>query len=117
KLDKIGLGGVSLLLQGGRLDESGDFTKGAGLNEGQASSILKLMAAQGDGASATLQAIEKLVGDSEIAEQGFVELDQIASMINAAGYGDRVFIAPSVVRGLEYYTGPVFEAELLAEIP
>ncbi|RWK07463.1 histidine--tRNA ligase [Mesorhizobium sp.] len=117
KLDKIGLAGVSLLLQGGRLDESGDFTKGAGLNEGQASSILKLMAAQGDGASGTLQAIEKLVSDSEIAEQGFVELDQIASMINAAGYGDRVFIAPSVVRGLEYYTGPVFEAELLAEIP
>jgi len=117
KLDKVGLAGVSQLLQGGRLDESGDFTKGAGLNESQASSILRLMAAQGAGAAATLNAIQELIGDSEIAEQGFVELDQIASMINAAGYADRVFIAPSVVRGLEYYTGPVFEAELLAEIP
>ncbi|RUV67338.1 MAG: histidine--tRNA ligase [Mesorhizobium sp.] len=117
KLDKVGLAGVSQLLQRGRLDESGDFTKGAELNENQANSILRLMAAQGDGAAATLNAIEGLIGDSETAKQGFAELDQIASMITAAGYGDRVFIAPSVVRGLEYYTGPVYEAELLAEIP
>ena len=39
-------------------------------------------------------------------------------MVAAAGYGDdRIKIDPSVVRGLEYYTGPVYEAELLAEIP
>jgi len=50
--------------------------------------------------------------------QGYHELCDIASMSHASGYGgERVLIDPSVVRGLEYYTGPVFEAELLAEIP
>jgi histidyl-tRNA synthetase len=50
--------------------------------------------------------------------RGYWELCDIAAMAHAAGYDeDRVLIDPSVVRGLEYYTGPVFEAELLAEIP
>lgn len=49
---------------------------------------------------------------------GVSELKQIAEIAHAAGYGTkRLRIDPSVVRGLEYYTGPVFEAELLAEIP
>jgi len=46
------------------------------------------------------------------------ELEQISALVRAAGYGTkRIRIDPSVVRGLEYYTGPVYEAELLAEIP
>ncbi len=50
--------------------------------------------------------------------EGYAELAEIAAMVHAAGYGpDRIRIDPSVVRGLEYYTGPVYEAELLAEIP
>ena len=41
----------------------------------------------------------------------------IASCVRGAGYGhDRIRIDPSVVRGLEYYTGPVFEAELTFEV-
>jgi histidyl-tRNA synthetase len=50
--------------------------------------------------------------------RGLDELEQISNLTASAGYGpDRIRIDPSVVRGLEYYTGPVFEAELLAEIP
>jgi histidyl-tRNA synthetase len=41
---------------------------------------------------------------------------EIESLVTSAGYGDRIKVDPSVVRGLEYYTGPVFEAELLAPI-
>ncbi|WP_442578974.1 histidine--tRNA ligase [Mesorhizobium sp. ASY16-5R] len=49
---------------------------------------------------------------------GANELIEMASLFQAAGYGSRrIRIDPSVVRGLEYYTGPVYEAELLAEIP
>ncbi len=45
------------------------------------------------------------------------ELEQIASLLAAQGYGpDRIVIDPGVVRGLGYYTGPVFEAELTFEI-
>ncbi|WP_374684924.1 ATP phosphoribosyltransferase regulatory subunit [Mesorhizobium sp. J428] len=58
------------------------------------------------------------VSGSERGEEGIFELQQISELCIAAGYNrDRIRIDPSVVRGLEYYTGPVFEAELLAEIP
>src|SRR4030042_1674747 len=40
----------------------------------------------------------------------------MAKLIEAAGYSDRILIDPSVVRGLEYYTGPVYEAELTFEV-
>jgi histidyl-tRNA synthetase len=60
---------------------------------------------------------EKLAGYA-VDTSGADELLQIAELVQAAGYGSqRIRIDPSVVRGLEYYTGPVYEAELLAEIP
>lgn len=47
------------------------------------------------------------------AYAGYDELYQMAQLFASAGYGpDRIKIDPSVVRGLEYYTGPVFEIEL-----
>src|SRR6185503_2592843 len=46
---------------------------------------------------------------------GVAELESIADYLEAAGYDDRVLIDPTVVRGLEYYTGPVYEVELLLE--
>jgi histidyl-tRNA synthetase len=103
KLDKFGPEGVRLLLGEGRKDESGDFTKGAQL---------------------TGDAIEKVIAftdgkpssESELSRQGTSELDQIATLVRAGGYDeDRIRIDPSVVRGLEYYTGPVYEVELLLE--
>jgi histidyl-tRNA synthetase len=60
----------------------------------------------------------RLVGESEVGKQGIAELSEINAIVRAAGYGSgRIRIDSSVVRGLEYYTGPVYEAELLAEIP
>ncbi|MGA2045433.1 MAG: ATP phosphoribosyltransferase regulatory subunit, partial [Roseiarcus sp.] len=48
----------------------------------------------------------------------YTELTEFVSCCYAAGYGTRrIRIDPSVVRGLEYYTGPVFEAELTFETP
>ncbi|HTO67706.1 MAG TPA: histidine--tRNA ligase [Bradyrhizobium sp.] len=50
--------------------------------------------------------------------EGIDELKQIAKLAAASNYDEsRIRIDPSVVRGLEYYTGPVFEVELLVEIP
>jgi histidyl-tRNA synthetase len=48
--------------------------------------------------------------------EGYQELLKIAALTHAAGYSDRIRIDPSVVRGLEYYTGPVFEADLTFEV-
>ncbi len=115
KLDRLGVEGVKLLLGKGRKDESGDFTKGAGLDEAAADRIIAFVSAKAASTKDTIDNLAKLVAGTG-GEAGATELGEIASTIDAAGYGDRVIIDPSVVRGLEYYTGPVYEAELLFEV-
>ncbi|TIV60504.1 MAG: histidine--tRNA ligase [Mesorhizobium sp.] len=121
KLDKLGVEGVRLLLGDGRKDESGDFTKGAGLDSQQIELVMNCVTAVGEmnlSNRATVQDIKSALGNISACEAGLNELEEIAVLCDAAGYGPaRIKIDPSVVRGLEYYTGPVFEAELLAEIP
>jgi histidyl-tRNA synthetase len=117
KLDRLGEAGVRALLGAGRKDESGDFTKGAGLSEGQAEIVLAFTAARRDSGADTAQVLRSLVGASRVGLEGVAELEEIAALLDAQGYGpDRIIIDPSVVRGLGYYTGPVFEAELTFEI-
>ena len=100
KLDKFGPEGVKLLLGAGRKDESGDFTKGAGLTDAQATVVL-----------------DYVDGKPPADNDGVTELATMQSLFDAAGYGpDRIKIDPSVVRGLEYYTGPVFEIELTFKV-
>lgn len=140
KFDKFGLAGVKLLLGPGRKDESGDFTKGAGLTDEQVEIALSAFAdvfhwtqtstsygrdlgdmqqTEIDGESffkdnrTSVQMFFHGRETNETLQQGLDELLQIATLVEAAGYGSkRILIDPSVVRGLEYYTGPVFEAEL-----
>lgn len=117
KFDKFGEEGVRLLMGPGRLDESGDFTKGAGLSDAQCDTVMGFMSAKRDTGAATAARLRELVGGSALGLEGVDELEQIASLLDAQGYGpDRIVIDPSVVRGLGYYTGPVFEAELTFEI-
>lgn len=117
KLDRLGTGGVRALLGKGREDDSGDFTKGAGLSDDQANVVMGFMEAKREDGTATVARLSELVGDSVTGREGVDELRQIADLLAAQGYGpDRIEIDPSVVRGLGYYTGPVFEAELTFEI-
>jgi histidyl-tRNA synthetase len=98
KLDRLGVEGVKLLLGPGRKDESGDFTKGAGLDAKAIERVLNFDAGAAGAAGRT-------------------ELEGLSALVKSAGYGDdRIRIDPSVVRGLEYYTGPVYEAELTFEV-
>jgi histidyl-tRNA synthetase len=100
KLDKFGPEGVALLLGEGRKDESGDFTKGAGLDADQTQTVLDYVSTG------------KIDGN-----EGTEELALIEALVRGAGYdGTRIKIDPSVVRGLEYYTGPVYECELLFDV-
>ena len=116
KLDRLGLTGVELLLGAGRKDDSGDFTKGAGLDKAQIESIVKFVKAGGKTRTSTLKSLEKLVSKSETGCQGLEELRAMDELLSAAGMAaDEVAFDPSVVRGLDYYTGPVFEAELTFE--
>ncbi|CAN7214404.1 histidine--tRNA ligase [Pararhizobium sp. LjRoot255] len=124
KLDKFGPEGVKLLLGPGRKDESGDFTKGAGLNEGQIEALFSMFDftfvlkkhADGSQTSELEGGFPKGFPDVlavHVLSDGLRELATMRSLFEASGYhSDRIKIDPSVVRGLEYYTGPVFEAEL-----
>jgi histidyl-tRNA synthetase len=132
KLDRLGPEGVALLLGPGRKDESGDFTKGAGLREDQIAQVIDYF-----GTADMVEKILSLVERSDREEyrkagilggagslamhtlrglEGLKELHECWQLFSAAQYNDgRIRIDPSVVRGLEYYTGPVFEAELTFE--
>ena len=167
KIDRLGDDGVRALLGAGRKDESGDFTKGAGLEAYQIERIMLFVqandavtrrlgqrqdiafalkdekgtrnlgfaAAAGipgiakkegrniDGEAlktrnrATLEVLLEIVADSEIGRKGVEELSEISYLLEIQGYeADRIRVDPSVVRGLGYYTGPVYEAELTFEI-
>ncbi|MCP3374715.1 histidine--tRNA ligase [Bradyrhizobium cajani] len=148
KLDRLGVEGVRQLLGKGRKDESGDFTKGADLNDEQIETLEKLYGHQtsrsqdfflartqidpasdddttlaGDGGSRYvvadprfLDTYEQVFQHSPLVLEGINELRSISKIVRSAGYGTRrIKIDVSVVRGLEYYTGPVYEVELLLD--
>jgi histidyl-tRNA synthetase len=111
KLDRLGVDGVRQLLGAGRKDESGDFTKGAGLDSVAIERVLASISAQTGDTDVVLAKLNLTA--SSRGEDGISELRSIAELVRAAGYDEaRVKIDPSVVRGLEYYTGPVYEVEL-----
>jgi histidyl-tRNA synthetase len=116
KYDRLGRHGVEQLLSEGRRDDSGDFTRGAGLDAKQTQTVLnyvELQFTQTDGVEAIFDDWGKVLGLSSTGRDGIQELKQIARLVRAGGYGfDRISFESSVVRGLEYYTGPVFEVDL-----
>jgi histidyl-tRNA synthetase len=143
KLDRLGEEGVKLLLGKGRKDESGDFTKGASLADEQTKFICDFLFARGledfepssqsdwfvlgdehmlDGGWAysnidTLTGLSSFFESSQSGRQAIDELEAIFKLLPSVGYGGkRIRFVPDVVRGLEYYTGPVFEADLTFEV-
>ena len=113
KLDRLGLGAVENLLGKGRIDSSGDFTKGANLSSGQIDTIMSFLKIKNNDPHKTLEEMETLIGDSAIGQEGLTELRDIIDALLSKGRSNVSFkIDPSVVRGLAYYTGPVFETEL-----
>lgn len=117
KLDRLGPQGVRALLGEGRKDESGDFTSGARLSNDQADIIMRFVEAGRQDMAATVTRLRGLTSGSETGTLGVSELETIGESLDRQGYGaDRIRIDPSVVRGLAYYTGPVFEAELTFDI-
>ena len=137
KLDRLGADGVRQLLGLGRKDESGDFTKGAGLGDHEINRLLTFLrpvfgfAVRRDDVARPYGDMEFLDSDKFVDNAGTIihmgsqldpegagfagiqELGDIASLCEQSGYGSkRIKLDPSVVRGLEYYTGPVFEVDL-----
>ena len=125
KLDKFSADEIRKLLGPGRWDGGeegkGDFTKGAGLEQVFANRLLEFVAPSEPTANLSDDILftmpkhwDELALNSNFRDGG--KLDEIAKLVTASGYGDdRIRIDPSVVRGLEYYTGPVYEVELTLE--
>lgn len=117
KHDKFGDTGVMALLTEGRKDESGDFTDGAGLERAQVELILGFVNGRQADNAGTIAQLNALVEGSKTGVTGVDELRQISDLLAGQGYDtDRIVIDPAVVRGLGYYTGPVYEAELTFQI-
>lgn len=116
KLDRLGVEGVRMLLGPGRKDESGDFTKGAGLTPAQIAQIEAFLTAGRPTRRDTLEALTQALPPSAERDAGLAELEAIDETLRALGIvDDQAAFDPAIVRGLEYYTGPVFEAEFLRE--
>jgi histidyl-tRNA synthetase len=117
KFDKVGVDGVRELLGKGRRDASGAFIDGIGLDDAQIDQVIAFLTAKGQDNDDTLENLLGAIGAHVVGAEGVRELKQIATLLEAQGYHpDRIIIDPSVVRGLGYYTGPVYEAELTFEI-
>ncbi len=115
KLDRLGVVGVRSLLGVGRKDESGDVTEGAGLDQAAIEIISELLLIDKP-AEELLASIDLRLKDSAVGQEGQQELEIITNLVRSNGYDeDRIKLNPTVIRGLEYYTGPVFECELLME--
>ena len=119
KFDRLGWEGVSLLLGEGRLDESGDYTKGANVPTAVASTIEAFLASAGDGALTRADTLNRIAQAGGLGATGEGALEELAAIDRALSAmrvsEDAVRFDPTIVRGLEYYTGAVFEAELLLE--
>ena len=110
KLDRVGVEGVQYLLGKGRKDKSGDFTKGAELEESQIKEIIKFLNIK-NLSDKNFERIREIAADNESMNNGIKELELMEKYFSLFNFTNYIF-DPTVVRGLEYYTGPIFEANL-----
>ena len=98
KLDKIGLDAVKEELRSKGLDE-----RATGILE----PVLKLEGSNAD----KISTMRSLMQDSEAGLKGLDELEELFSLVGSAGVGTRVELDLSLARGLNYYTGAIFEVK------
>jgi len=104
KIDRLGWEEAKKLLEKGRKDKSGDYTKGANLNNEQIKVIENSLLMK----NKTSAMENKRISMSE-------DVDQIITIFQLYNFKNYEF-EPSVIRGLEYYTGPIFEVNLNFEV-
>ncbi len=114
KLEKLGPEKVRLELTTGYTDQSGSPVPGLGLSSRQVDKIDQFLAVRAKSRQEVLAQLRHLFRDLPQAEPELLPLEQLSQRLHALGYGDeQVVYDASVARGLEYYTGTVFETVLL----
>ena len=105
KLDKFGLKGVEDLLKKERKDASGAITKGADLNDEQASQILNFLKIK------DLKTLKENL-NNPLSQEGIKELEDVFEIIGFSSDLNQVKTNFAIVRGLEYYSDFIVETNL-----
>ena len=105
KLDKFGLKGVEDLLKKERKDTSGAITKGADLNDEQASQILNFLKIK------DLKTLKENL-NNPLSQEGIKELEDVFEIIGFSSDLNQVKTNFAIVRGLEYYSDFIVETNL-----
>lgn len=114
KLDKQGLEAVVAELGPGRIDQSGDKIAGVNLEAAQIAQIERFLDIAGETDGDPLEKAESILGEIEASRTGISELRTIQQHLQVMGVDQaKSGIDLTIVRGLGYYTGPVFETTLL----
>jgi len=113
KLQKAGMDNVRKELGEGRIDESGDPIKGVGLDAKTIDKVVEFISVTADSRAAVTDAVAKVLPKTDLTEAAIAEMRELAAYLDSLGVSelDAVF-DPSLARGLDYYTGPVYEAVL-----
>ncbi|SYZ73294.1 Histidine--tRNA ligase [Candidatus Zixiibacteriota bacterium] len=114
KLEKQGEEAVRLELGPGRIDKSGDRIPGLNLENGQIETVLDFLNIAASHRNDSLDEAEKVLDKIEIARSGIDELREVQNYLNEMQVpDDKTKVDLTIVRGLGYYTGPVYETTLL----
>jgi histidyl-tRNA synthetase len=113
KLRKVGLEEIVKELGPGRIDASGDPIAGVGLDGATIEQIVKFIGVKGADRRGVLEAVGEVLPQSETSRQAIAEMEELRGALDALGVGEaEAVFDPSLARGLDYYTGPIFEADL-----
>jgi histidyl-tRNA synthetase len=114
KLQKVGLANVRKELGPGRVDDSGDPIRGVGLDSWVIDRILAFIALAGDSRAAVVDEWENALSPSDARDAAIQEMRDLAEALDSLGVNEaEAVFDPSMARGLDYYTGPVFETYLM----
>ena len=113
KLSKVGKENVRAELGEGRIDDSGDPIPGVHLDEATIDKLLGFISISGETREAVTDALEKALPDTDLAREAVLEMRELAEALEVLGVSQaHARFDPSLARGLDYYTGPVYEVVL-----
>jgi histidyl-tRNA synthetase len=110
KLAKVGIENIRKELGEGRIDESGDPIRGVGLSADVIDKIVAFISISGTSRGEVIESLSKQLPTSDAAKEGLREMSDLAACLDQLDVSENaVRFDPSLARGLDYYTGPVFE--------
>ncbi|HNQ87615.1 MAG TPA: histidine--tRNA ligase [Verrucomicrobiota bacterium] len=113
KLPKVGAESVRKELGDGRVDDSGDPIPGVGLSGGVIEDLIQFISIQGTSRKEVLDGLARVLPQGATRDAALGEMSELNEALASLRVAEHEAVFdPSLMRGLDYYTGPVFEAHL-----